>query len=138
MPDDLPELGSLRAGGARTAKAALPVQSASRNQPALSTVLRHFLQRAARRATLPGMIRVFLLSCVVAALLSACSHQQASATSTASSAAPASAATNALAGTPMADYGHDLNKAKNVQNIVDQASAKQAAQIDAATASSSH
>ena len=126
----------MRAGGARTAKAALPVQSASRNQPALSTVLRHFLQRTARRATLRGMIRVFLLSCVVAALLSACSHQQASATSTASSAA--SATTNALAGTPMADYGHDLNKAKNVQNIVDQASAKQAAQIDAATASSSH
>ncbi len=79
-----------------------------------------------------------MLSCLVAMLLSACSPQQTSATSTASSAAPASAATNALAGTPMAGYGHALNKAKNVQNIVDQATAKQAAQIDAATGSSTH
>ena len=55
---------------------------------------------------------------------------------TASSATPAAAATNVLAGTPMAAYGHDLNKAKNVQNIVDGQARKQAAAIDAATGSS--
>ncbi|HKZ10618.1 MAG TPA: hypothetical protein VJL61_07920 [Rhodanobacteraceae bacterium] len=55
----------------------------------------------------------------------------------ASAAAPASAATNVLAGTPMAAYGRDLNKAKNVQNIVDEQAKKQAAAIDAATGSSS-
>jgi hypothetical protein len=53
------------------------------------------------------------------------------------SAAPASAATPALAGTPLAGYGHDLNKAKNVQNVVDEQAKKQAAAIDAATGSSS-
>ena len=72
------------------------------------------------------------------ALLAACSSHQTSVTSTTSSSTPASATTNALAGTPMAAYGHALNKAKNVQNIVDQAAAKQAKQIDAATGSSSH
>lgn len=51
-------------------------------------------------------------------------------------AAPASPGTNVLAGTPMAAYGHDLNKARNVQNIVDQQAAKQAQAIDAATGSS--
>ncbi|MGH8184385.1 MAG: hypothetical protein ACREPH_12075 [Rhodanobacteraceae bacterium] len=53
-----------------------------------------------------------------------------------SSATPASASTNVLAGTPMAAYGHDLNKAKNVQNIVNQQARKQAQAIDAATGSS--
>ncbi len=69
------------------------------------------------------------------ALLAACSSQPAPDAATAS-ATPASAATNVLAGTPMAAYGHDLNKAKNVQNIVNDQAQKQAAQIDAATGSS--
>jgi PBP1b-binding outer membrane lipoprotein LpoB len=68
------------------------------------------------------------------ALLAACSSHPAP--TAASSAAPASATTNALAGTPMADYGHDLNKAKNVQNVIDQAAQKQDAAIEAATGSS--
>ena len=51
----------------------------------------------------------------------------------AAASAPAPAATNALAGTPMAAYGHDLNKAKNVQNIVNDQARKQAKAIDAAT-----
>lgn len=59
-------------------------------------------------------------------------------TAAANSAAPASATTNALAGTPMAVYGHDLNKAKNVQNIVNAQANKQAKAIDAATGDSSH
>jgi hypothetical protein len=54
----------------------------------------------------------------------------------AAASAPAPAATNALAGTPLAVYGHDLNKAKNVQNIVNEQAKKQAAAIDAATGSS--
>ena len=54
----------------------------------------------------------------------------------ASSATPAPAMTNVLAGTPMAVYGHDLNRAKNVQNIVNDQAKRQAAQIDAATGSS--
>ena len=76
-----------------------------------------------------------MLLCV-ATLFSACSPQQTPATSTASASAPASAATNALAGTPMAAYGHALNKARHVQNIVNEQAKKQAAQIDAATGSS--
>lgn len=95
------------------------------------------MQGAGRRATLRRMTRVLALLCV-AAMLAACSSHQAAMTSNASSGAPASATTNALAGTPMAAYGHALNKAKNVQNVVDQAAAKQAEQIDAATGSSSH
>ena len=69
------------------------------------------------------------------AMLAACASHPASDTA-ATSATPASATTNVLAGTPMAAYGHDLNKAKNVQNIVDEQAKKQAAQIDAATGSS--
>ncbi|MDE2271554.1 MAG: hypothetical protein KGJ94_06165 [Xanthomonadaceae bacterium] len=82
------------------------------------------------------MKRLYALSCV-AALLAACSSQPPPSPS-AGAATPASATTNALAGTPMAAYGHALNKARGVQGIVDQAAAKQAAQIDAATGSSSH
>jgi hypothetical protein len=77
-----------------------------------------------------------LAALLLTALLTACSSSMPPADAT-GSAAPAPAATNALAGTPMAAYGHDLNKAKNVQSIVDQAAAQQAAQIDAATGSSS-
>jgi len=36
----------------------------------------------------------------------------------------------------MAAYGHALNKAKNVQNVVNEQAKKQAAAIDAATGSS--
>jgi uncharacterized lipoprotein YajG len=82
------------------------------------------------------MIRVFALLCVVA-MLAACSSHPAPADTAASPTAPASASTNVLSGTPMATYGHDLNKAKNVQNVVDQAAARQAKAIDAATGSSS-
>ena len=46
---------------------------------------------------------------------------------------PASAVTNALAGTPMAAYGTALNRAKNVQNIVNQHAKKQAKAIDDAS-----
>jgi hypothetical protein len=77
-----------------------------------------------------------LATLLLTALLTACSSATAPADAT-GSAAPAPATTNALAGTPLAAYGHDLNKAKNVQNIVDQSAAQQAAQIDAATGSSS-
>jgi hypothetical protein len=87
-------------------------------------------------ATLPAMIRA-LATIFLAAMLAACaSHPAPDAAAT--STTPASATTNALAGTPMAAYGHALNKAKNVQNIVDDQAKKQAAQIDAATGSSSH
>lgn len=50
---------------------------------------------------------------------------------------PGSAATNALAGTPLATYGHDLERAKNVQAIVDRQARQQAAQIEAQSGSSS-
>lgn len=80
------------------------------------------------------MIRA-LATIALSALLAACASHPAS-DSAATSAIPASAATNALAGTPMAAYGHALNKAKSVQNIVDEQAKKQAAQIDAATGSS--
>lgn len=80
---------------------------------------------------MPRLIALLL----VAGLLAACSSHPAP-TGT-SSAAPATATTNALAGTPMAAYGHDLNKARNVQNIVNDQAKKQAAAIDAATGSTS-
>ena len=80
------------------------------------------------------MIRA-LTTISLAAMLAACaSHPAPDAAAT--SATPAAATTNALAGTPMAAYGHDLNKAKDVQNIVNEQAKKQAAQIDAATGSS--
>lgn len=71
------------------------------------------------------------------AALAACSSPSTPAT-TAASSTPAPATTNALAGTPMAVYGHDLNKAKNVQNIVNAQAKREAAAISAATGSSSH
>ncbi|TAN07246.1 MAG: hypothetical protein EPN36_02440 [Rhodanobacteraceae bacterium] len=80
------------------------------------------------------MLKV-LVALLLAGTLAACASHTASDTA-ASSAAPASASTNAVAGTPMAAYGHDLNKAKNVQNIVNQAAARQAKAINAATGSS--
>jgi hypothetical protein len=79
------------------------------------------------------MLRLVALL-LMSGMLAACSSHPAT---TASSANPAPATTNALAGTPMAAYGHDLNKAKNVQNIVNQQARKQAAAIDAATGSTS-
>lgn len=77
-----------------------------------------------------------LAALLVTALLAACSSHTEVTTTTYSS-APAPATTNALAGTPMADYGHDLNKAKNVQNVIDQSAQKQDAAIEAATGSTS-
>ena len=82
------------------------------------------------------MIRA-LTTISLTAMLAGCASHPAPDTA-AMSATPASAATNVLAGTPMAAYGHDLNKAKNVQNIVNDQAKKQAAQIDAANGGSSH
>ena len=80
------------------------------------------------------MIRPLAILVLIVPLAACGSHPTPDAAATA--AAPAPAATNALAGTPLAVYGHDLNKAKNVQNIVDQQAKKQSAAIDAATGSS--
>ncbi|MGH8215164.1 MAG: hypothetical protein ACREPZ_05690 [Rhodanobacteraceae bacterium] len=77
------------------------------------------------------MVRVLALLCIVA-LLAACSPHPAPADAAADS-VPASATTNVLAGTPMAEYGHALNRAKNVQNVVNDQAKKQAKAIDAAT-----
>ena len=71
------------------------------------------------------------------ATLAACGGTGAPDASHATAATPAPATTNVLAGTPMAAYGHALNKAKNVQNVIDAQAKKQAGQIDAATGSSS-
>ena len=76
-----------------------------------------------------------LVILLLAGTLAACASHTTPDTA-AGSAAPAPAATNALAGTPMAVYGRDLNKAKNVQNIVNDQASKQAQAIDAATGSS--
>lgn len=81
------------------------------------------------------MLRPFAILALAVPLVACGSH--ATPDAAASAAAPAPAATNALAGTPLAGYGHDLNKAKNVQNIVNEQARKQAATIDAATGSSS-
>lgn len=78
------------------------------------------------------MIRLTGLLCMVG-LLAACSPHPPATSDTTANAAPASAATNALAGTPMAEYGHALNRAKNVQNIANERAKKQAKAIDAAT-----
>jgi len=95
------------------------------------------LRGVACGATLRAMIRA-LATISLTAMLAACASHPAPDATAVTSATPASAATNVLAGTPMAAYGHDLDKAKNVQNIVDEQAKKQAAQIDAATGSSSH
>ena len=92
------------------------------------------LRGVARSATLRAMIRALATISLTAMLAACASHPAPEAAAT--TAKPASATTNALAGTPMAAYGHALNKAKNVQNIVDEQAKKQAAQIDAATGSS--
>lgn len=78
------------------------------------------------------MIRLAVLLCV-AALLAACSAHTAAPVDAKADTAPAAAATNALAGTPMAAYGTALNRAKNVQDIVDRHAKKQAKAIDQAT-----
>ena len=80
------------------------------------------------------MIRALALFCMVG-LLAACSpHAPATPDAEANAnAGPASATTTALAGTPMAGYGHALNRAKNVQNIVNDQAKKQAKAIDTAT-----
>lgn len=77
----------------------------------------------------------WLVTSLLAGTLAACASHTAPQTAV-TSAQPASASTNPLTGTPMAAYGHDLSKAKNVQNIVNQQAKKQAAAIDAATGSS--
>lgn len=81
------------------------------------------------------MVRLLVILALAVPLAACGSHPAPDAT--AGSAAPAPAATNALAGTPLATYGHDLDKAKNVQDIVDGQAKKQAAAIEAATGSSS-
>lgn len=73
---------------------------------------------------------------LVSGTLAACSPHAPSPTAAAGPAAPAPATTNAFAGTPLSGYGHDLNKARNVQNVVNDQARKQAAQIDAAAGSS--
>lgn len=78
------------------------------------------------------MIRPLALSFILA-LLAGCSPHSPAASDAEANAAPAPATTNALAGTPMAEYGHTLNRAKNVQNIVNEQAKKQAKAIDAAT-----
>jgi len=78
------------------------------------------------------MIRLAALPCIVV-LLAGCSAQTSAPADAQAKAVPASAATNALAGTPMAAYGTALNRAKNVQNVVDQHAKKQAKAIDDAT-----
>ena len=78
------------------------------------------------------MLRIAVLLCV-AALLAACSRPPAAPVDAGAAAVPGAAATNALAGTPMAAYGTALNRAKNVQKIVNQHAGKQAKTIDAAT-----
>ncbi|TAM99124.1 MAG: hypothetical protein EPN40_05675 [Rhodanobacteraceae bacterium] len=80
------------------------------------------------------MLRTLVILLLAGTLAACASHTTPD--TAAGSATPASAATNALAGTPMAVYGHDLNKAKNVQNIVNDQAGKQAQVIDAATGSS--
>jgi len=78
------------------------------------------------------MIRVIALPCIVV-LLAGCSAQTSAPVDAQAKAVPASAVTNALAGTPMAAYGTALNRAKNVQNIVNQHAKKQAKAIDDAS-----
>lgn len=79
----------------------------------------------------------WLVTSLLVGTLAACASHTAPQTA-AHSANPASASSNPLAGTPMAVYGHDLNKAKNVQDIVNQQAKRQAAAVDAATGGSSH
>jgi hypothetical protein len=78
------------------------------------------------------MVRLAALPCIVV-LLAGCSAQTSASVNAQAKAAPASAATNALADTPMAAYGQALDRAKNVQNIVNQHAKKQAKAIDDAT-----
>jgi hypothetical protein len=78
------------------------------------------------------MVRPVALLCMIA-LLAACSPHAPAPSDATANAAPAPAATNALAGTPMAAYGHALNRAKNVQNVVNDQAKKQAKAIEKAT-----
>ncbi|ODU94278.1 MAG: hypothetical protein BGP23_11970 [Lysobacterales bacterium 66-474] len=104
--------------------------------PSKPKLLQRSLRAASDRARLRRMLRLIALA-LVAGTLAACSpHTTPATTAAAGSTAPAPATTNALAGTPLSGYGHDLNKARNVQNIVNDQAKKQAAAIDAATGSS--
>ena len=78
------------------------------------------------------MIRLVALLCIVASL-AGCSAHTSDPVGAQAKAVPASAATNVLAGTPMAAYGQALDRAKSVQNIVNQHAKKQAKAIDEAT-----
>jgi hypothetical protein len=78
------------------------------------------------------MVRLLALSFIVA-LLAGCSPHAPATSDANATPAPASATTNALAGTPMAEYGRALDRARNVQNIVNDRARKQAKAIDAAT-----
>lgn len=78
------------------------------------------------------MLRTLTMLLLTGTLAACASHT----TPDASVSPPAAATTNALAGTPMATYGHALNRAKSVQGIVNGQAAKQAAAIE--SASSSH
>lgn len=80
------------------------------------------------------MLRAIAMLSLTLALAACASH--APPDSSAAAHAPAVATTNALAGTPMSAYGTALNRAKNVQAMVDRQTRKQAAAIDAASGSS--
>lgn len=77
------------------------------------------------------MVRLLALVLAVVSL-AACSRAP-DTTAAAPAAKPAPAATNVLAGTPMATYGHALNKARNVQDVVNEQAKKQAKAVDDAT-----
>ncbi len=79
-----------------------------------------------------------LAACVLLPLLAACSKPAADTTNTASAArtAPAGSAAQTdggLANTPLGPLLRDEQRARNVQNIVNQQAAKQRAQIAAQT-----
>lgn len=78
------------------------------------------------------MIRFVALLCIAASLAGCSAHTSAPGGAQAK-AVPASAATNTLAGTPMAAYGQALDRAKNVQNIVNRHAKEQAKAIHDAT-----
>lgn len=78
------------------------------------------------------MVRFAVFPCIFM-LLAACSAHTAAPVDAKALSTPAAATTNTLAGTPMAAYGEALNRAKNVQDIVNQHAKKQAKAIDEVT-----
>lgn len=66
---------------------------------------------------------------VLTGVLAACADRRFVPARMVSLGVPAAAATNTLAGTPMAVYGRALNRAKSVQNIVNSQADKQAKDI---------